>query len=135
MQAADDWDSGPAAYGASSAEALHVEALRELASVQSAAAAAMAETTDLRRRNESLQAEVKAACFSLRSLRADGRACLEWLVCCRLWQIFVACSFLDMQTGESCLSPSAEAVQFCPDALVSCIKSRPRPLHVVVSSD
>jgi hypothetical protein len=57
-QYADDWDGGAAANGASSAEVLHAEALRELASVQAAATAAMAESTDLRRRNETLEAEV-----------------------------------------------------------------------------
>ena len=56
-QHADDGDGGAAANGASP-EALQAEALRELASVQAAATAAMAESTDLRRRNESLEAEV-----------------------------------------------------------------------------
>ena len=58
QQQADDGD-GAAAGGSSAAEALHAEALDELAAVQAAATAAMAETTDLRRRNESLEAEVK----------------------------------------------------------------------------
>ena len=58
LQQADDED-GVGAASSLSAEALHSEALQELAAVQAAATAAMAETTDLRRRNESLEAEVK----------------------------------------------------------------------------
>jgi len=72
QQAADDQVSA-AAGGPSTAEALHSEALQELAAVQAAATAAMVETTDLRRRNESLEAEVKLPLGGSRNGRASRR--------------------------------------------------------------
>ena len=54
-----DGSDGAEADGASVLETLNAEALHELASARAAATAATAESADLRRRNETLQAEVR----------------------------------------------------------------------------
>ncbi len=70
QQAADD-EAGAAADGPPTAEALHSEALQELAAVQAAATAAMVETTEMRRRNESLEAEVISAVASVTAMNGQ----------------------------------------------------------------